>query len=640
MPFLNPAFFLAVAAAAIPLWLHLSRRRKYREMEVGTLRFLQEALRERRKKSRLEEIPVLILRLLAVALLALAFARPFWPGAERLSEKEAETIILLDASGSITPEMAAEARDAAQRAVRRAGEGKVRVVQFSDEVEDLASVEAYHPRAGAPTRLETALGWALDQFLMAGGKPGKVVLIAHLAADALPAEPPRVWPPQVALELEALQPPSVDNAAVRRVSLLTPYVTEQMEIEVLVSLPRGRTTPEARTVTLEAEGLNEKQVVPPGMERVVFRFRPPRAEVRGWVSLAGGDAWPADDRRPFAVRWTEPARVLLVDGHPGSTPFEGQAYFIEKALSASGAAHGKSPFKAEIIYSLDGRQGPVNLDGVRAVALCGVTDLPPSSARMLADFVAKGGGLISILNEEWTPGATEPLADAKLFPETVGLGGGEEKRALASWDRGHPALAMFDAREGGDLRELEWRDGFAARAGDGWRALATLDGGHAVLLQKDTKEGGPVLVCAHPLNRMWSDLPREPLFVPLVRNLFGYLGRVEADVPEPKVLVPGAREARPLGVHQTGEVVEVVAADAGEVLVAPAGGAAFRAAFGVPDAQAVAVAPPAPEQVVDRARPGEFWPWLLLVLLLILAAENILATRVPPTSTSASAPSQ
>jgi hypothetical protein len=36
-------------------------------------------------------------------------------------------------------------------------------------------------------------------------------------------------------------------------------------------------------------------------------------------------------------------------------------------------------------------------------------------------------------------------------------------------------------------------------------------------------------------------------------------------------------------------------------------------------------------QAAERSRPGEFWPWLLLALLLILAVENIVATRNPPT---------
>jgi hypothetical protein len=636
--FLNPAFLLAMAAAAIPLWLHLSRKRKYREMPVGTLRFLNEALRERKRKSRIEEIPLLLLRMAAMALLAFVFARPFFLRAEKGAEKATQTIILLDASGSITPEMAEAARDAATNQLSKTTAGEVKLAQFSDGVQLLDSISAYRPTAGAGTKLDGALGWALDQLLIDGSKAGKVVLISHLASESLPAEPPRVWPPQVALELVPIAPPSVDNAAVRRVSLLTPYVTGEMEIEALVWLPRSRATPEARTVTLEAEGLRQTAVVPPGSERVVFRFHPPREEVRGWISIAGDDAWPADDRRPFAVRWTEPARVLLVDGQPGNTPFEGQAYFIEKALSASGAAHGKSPFKPEIVFALEGRSGAISLDGVRAVALCGVTDLSPASARSLSEFVAKGGGLISVLNEKWTNATTMPLVEAGLFPDAIALTGGEEKFRLAHWDRTHPALAMFDGREGGDLRSLPWRGGFSAQAGHGWKALATLENNQPLLLAKEGGDGkpGPVLVCTHPLNREWSDVPREPEFVPLVKNCFMALGHVEAAPPEPKLITPGIQEQRPIGYHLVEGQLEVVAPDASESLVATASEPAFRAAFGLPDAHATVIAPPAPERTEQRSRPGEFWPWLLLAVLLLLAVENIVATRAQPTTSSAS----
>src|SRR4030095_16959776 len=376
------------------------------------------------------EIPLLLLRIAAIALVALVFARPFLPRTETAAESAAEMIILLDASGSVTAEMADAARAAAREAIRKAGSAKLKLAQFSDEVQPLESIDAYRPIVGAPTELEGALSWALDHFLLGNGKAGKVVLISHLAANSLPSQPPRVWHPQVAVEFVPLEPPPVANAAVRRVSLLTPYVAEEMEVEALMWLPANHTAPESRTATLEAEGLRVTAVVPLGSERVVFRFRPPREEIRGWVSVAGGDAWPADDRRAFAVRWSEPARVLLVDGKPGNTPFEGQAYFIEKALVASGAAHGKSPFKPEIVYTLAGRRGPVDLTGVRVVALCGVTELLPDSVRQLAEFVAKGGGLISGLNADWTAGATAALTQEGLFPEAVRFTGGEEKRII------------------------------------------------------------------------------------------------------------------------------------------------------------------------------------------------------------------
>ena len=87
-------------------------------------------------------------------------------------------------------------------------------------------------------------------------------------------------------------------------------------------------------------------------------------------------------------------------------------------------------------------------------------------------------------------------------------------------------------------------------------------------------------------------------------------GRVEPVIPEPRIATP---ETRPIGLYAG---LEVVAADAREALVAAASSEAVRAAFGLP----------APEQAAERTRPGEFWPWLLLALLLLLAIENLLVT--------------
>jgi Aerotolerance regulator N-terminal len=648
MSLISPVFLWAVAACALPLWLHLSRRRQYKEMPIGTLRFLMEVLRERRKKSRFEEIPLLMLRLLAVALLAFLFMRPFFHDTRRGEEDPLETIVLLDASGSVTEAMAREAGALADEAAGRVKDGtKLTIAQFSDDVEVLKAAGNYKPRAGAPTDTTRALGWALDR-LQAGGA-GRVVLISHLAPGDLPPSPPRVWPPGVSLEVHTLTPPDSANAAVRGVTLLTPFVTEQMEVEALVSLPPGA----ERTVKLEAEGMTQTAQVPRGADRVLFKFNPPREEVRGWISVAGGDAWPADDRRPFAVRWVQSRRILLVDGHPGSTPFEGQAYFVQKALTASGAAHGKTPFQPEIVFGLSGRQGMADLSGVAAIALCGMPELTTAEGRALEQFVENGGGLLSVLDARWTRGASQSLESARLLPDAirrpestetsmpVTTGATEEaaaapQRRIAEWDKAHPVLAPFDGREGGDLRDLEWRDGFELPLGEGWKALAKLDGGHALLLEKSStqEKSGRVMVLAHSLTREWSDLPREPIFVPLVKGLFSHLSRAEAAQAETPPLHPGAKETRAPGWYPAanGGVI-IVAASPSESAVGSSTESALRTAFGVPDADH-RTAPPARNDPALAASMvpwrAELWPWLAVALLVLLAIENIVATRRKP----------
>ena len=663
MPLLHPAFLFALAAAAIPLIIHLSQRRKFKEFDVGTLRFLQIAEKKRHRRLRIEELLLLMLRIAAVALLALMFARPFLSDREKTEAAQEKTIILLDGSGSMTAAMAEKATDAAKKATKN--HGAVTVAQFTDGVQVLSSLDDYRPMAGASGDFNKALGWSLDHLRSEGVENARVVIVGHFASAALPSAPTRVWPPRVQVEAIAIQPPDLHNEAVKAVELLTPFAAENMEIEARVTASN-----KPREVTLSSEGINLKQTVPPGVERVLFSFRPPREEVRGFVSLQGKDEWPADDRRPFAMHWVEPEPVLILDGFPGSTPFEGQGYFLQKALTASGAAHGLSPFRPEVKYGIDGRSdgpateetavqsvangfkslfgnkgssngattddaplkpGAVDLTKFSAIAICGPTAISSSEAKAIAARVAKGAGLFISIDERWTKEATATLEKAGLFPASVEFTGGMQQRRIASADRKHPALASFDGKDGGDLRLLNWRDAFTIQP-EGWKALATLDGGHPLLLEKISNDpnAGRVMVLAHPLTREWSDLPREPMFVPLAKSLFNTLTRYEARQHSANVHFPGSRETREIGYYQTADgTAEVVAADPAEANVAAVDAAAFCKAYALPDASA----PPPPPALAangpgeERPKTGEWWPWLTLVLLSLLTLECAVATR-------------
>ncbi|MEZ5299606.1 MAG: hypothetical protein R3F11_02895 [Verrucomicrobiales bacterium] len=248
-----------------------------------------------------------------------------------------------------------------------------------------------------------------------------------------------------------------------------------------------------------------------------------------------------------------------------------------------------SPFHAEIAYGLEGRAGLRDLSEFDAVALCGADSTWRTAARSLDGFVAGGGGLITILDAGWHPGATAALAESGLFPPIAGAAGGGSLRPVAEWDRAHPALAAFDGQGGGDLRDLAWRDGFAFKAGTAggrsprWMASRPAFGTGA---RAAIRRVCAAMVLAHPLTRDWGDLPREPLFVPLVKNLFAYLTRYEPGAPQVLPRTPGAAESRAPGIYGGEAGTEVVAASVSESDLTPAAEADFRAAFALPAADA------------------------------------------------------
>jgi len=81
MMFLNPILLVGLAAMAIPILVHLINRRRAELVHWGAMRFLTDSLSARRRRILLEEIMLMILRCLAVGLLAAAMARPYMPAA-------------------------------------------------------------------------------------------------------------------------------------------------------------------------------------------------------------------------------------------------------------------------------------------------------------------------------------------------------------------------------------------------------------------------------------------------------------------------------------------------------------------------------------------------------------------------------
>ena len=79
MIFLNSAVLLGLGAVAIPILIHLINRRKAPVLEWGAMRFLRASLSARQRRTLIEELILMVLRCLLVALIVMAVARPFVP---------------------------------------------------------------------------------------------------------------------------------------------------------------------------------------------------------------------------------------------------------------------------------------------------------------------------------------------------------------------------------------------------------------------------------------------------------------------------------------------------------------------------------------------------------------------------------
>jgi len=104
MTFLNSALFWGLSAAALPLLIHLFSRRRFPRIDFSTLRFLRRLQSQQMRRLRLRQWLLLLLRTLAVFLIAFAFLRPALKsrsGIAALSGSRISLVIVLDASASM-----------------------------------------------------------------------------------------------------------------------------------------------------------------------------------------------------------------------------------------------------------------------------------------------------------------------------------------------------------------------------------------------------------------------------------------------------------------------------------------------------------------------------------------------------------
>ncbi|MGD8210950.1 MAG: BatA domain-containing protein, partial [Desulfobacterales bacterium] len=77
MSFLSPWFLLGVLGVTIPLAIHLSRRQKAEKVVFSTIRFLKQTPKKMILFQKIRHWLLLLIRAAIIALLAVAFARPF-----------------------------------------------------------------------------------------------------------------------------------------------------------------------------------------------------------------------------------------------------------------------------------------------------------------------------------------------------------------------------------------------------------------------------------------------------------------------------------------------------------------------------------------------------------------------------------
>ena len=105
MSFAYPEFLFALAAISVPIIIHLFNFRRFKKVYFSDIRFLKDVEIETKSRNKLKNLLILLSRILAVAFVVMAFARPFIPsGTTQKDNNTSSVVVYVDNSFSMNAE--------------------------------------------------------------------------------------------------------------------------------------------------------------------------------------------------------------------------------------------------------------------------------------------------------------------------------------------------------------------------------------------------------------------------------------------------------------------------------------------------------------------------------------------------------
>ena len=167
--------------------------------------------------------------------------------------------------------------------------------------------------------------------------------------------------------------------------------------------------------------------------------------------------------------------------------------------------------------------GAADLNGRHLVILNDVPALSPKAARLLEEFVSRGGGLVVVLGE--ASGRNSFTGDAaRLLPSPPGASWDRSRDfggTLSYLDYGSPVFEIFSAPHSGDFTAAKFFRYRLFESPVTSGILARFDDGAVALAEKHIGEGR-VLVWTSTLDTFWNDLARQPVFLPFLHQMMKY----------------------------------------------------------------------------------------------------------------------
>ncbi|MEA3212649.1 MAG: hypothetical protein QOE70_5706 [Chthoniobacter sp.] len=564
MSFLHPLMLGGLAAVSVPIIIHLLNKFRVKTTGWGAMRFLLESVRKNERRVKMEDLILLLLRCLLVALAVAAFARPvrqaLLSGDDEKGGPEA-TVVLLDNSASMGQSSGVESRfDLAKAAIRQWAEtqggqsqgalflvsnrtepliGKpagdwglfrktLAEAELSDRGSDLAqgvrlAVEALQGVAGRTRAIRIytdgqAGAWSHQEELRKLARENPEIRIEPVLAGNKVEEN---------LGLVSLRAEGGVIAARQPCRFMVEvgnYGTAPIEgVKVVLSIDDGTPAGDALIARLEPGSTQAASVM------ISF----PTAGPQAVTASLPPDALAADNRRTAAFDVVAQMNVLLTEENPAATAPERDSFYLGHALVPLSRETASRHYLATLAIppaDLPAELGNANNTATQAVFLCQPGAIAPVVTQALRKYVQGGGNLIIFPGPATDPAewkANAPLWEmlpAELAPATEETAG-ESPLTWQASDFTHPITALWNDSAQGSLGAVKVARHFPLTPkANGARVVVALSNGEPAVVEWAFGEGRVVLFNS-TATPAWNNFPLHPAFVPFLQRMMGYLNR-------------------------------------------------------------------------------------------------------------------
>jgi Aerotolerance regulator N-terminal/von Willebrand factor type A domain len=528
--FLAPWFFAGLAILGLPVYVHLLRQYRQKPVPFSSLMFFERRTQSSIKHRRLKYLLLFALRCLFIALLVLAFARPYVHSSVVARANGGRTMVFaIDNSFSMRQgDRFADAKKAALDQINAMKESdRGQVISFGGQAKLLSDMtqdkQALRATLAAIDPGDDASSYAeLSRVLRSTAESLKTDIVAYVFTDLQKSS----WPASFSdarladgtkLEVHAVASAPIPNWTVENVEAPR-RVFDTKKVRTVATVA-GYDTPEAtRKVTLLANGkpLETKEIKVPANGRATVEFLAldaPYGLTRCEVRIDGADTFPEDDNWLFSVERADPKPALLIHADTDSL----SPLYVKTALESS----------SEPAFNLDSvvanQSANVNVAKYAFVILSDPGPIPEHLEDALNKYVQAGGSVLMLLGKNATPGRHLPLADLQVMKLYTIVPDHDPLLTVASVDTSYPSFSRAQNWGGVEFYQVVRLQ--LPQASPDLRVAAKLSDGSPLFIDRKIGEGH-VLVFTSAIDNIASNLPLAPVWLPFLDQTTAEMGGI------------------------------------------------------------------------------------------------------------------